>query len=98
FYRRLEPREVARGRTFERFDDRFGQFEETIALHRFGWMVEVDPTDPYSAPVKHTSVGRFNHVAGNIYVTDDGTVVCYSGDDARFEYIYKFVSSKKIKE
>jgi uncharacterized protein len=28
-------------------------------------------------------------------MTDDDTVVAYSGDDERFDYMYKFVSSKK---
>ena len=49
-----------------------------------------------STPVKHTALGRFKHEAANIYVTDDGTVVAYSGDDERFDYMYKFVSSKKM--
>ena len=41
-------------------------------------------------------MGRFKHEGANIYVTDDGTVVAYSGDDERFDYMYKFVSSKKM--
>ena len=96
--KRFDAPEGTSERKWERLHDRFDLSKEPNEFHRFGWMVEVDPTDPYSTPVKHTSMGRFKHEAGNIYVTDDGTVVCYSGDDARFEYIYKFVSSKKIKE
>lgn len=46
--------------------------------------------------MKHSALGRFKHEAANIFVTDDGTVVAYSGDDERFDYMYKFVSSKKI--
>lgn len=61
----------------------------------FGWVVEIDPFDPDSTPVKRTALGRFAHegvvfqpaVAGH-------PVVCYSGDDARFEYIYKYVSAQ----
>lgn len=60
--------------------------------------MEINPLDPNSTPVKHTAVGRYKHEAGNIHITKDGTVVCYSGDDSRFEYVYKFVSSKKYKE
>ena len=64
--------------------------------NRFGYIVELNPWDPNSTPVKHTAMGRFRHEAANIYVTDDGTVVAYSGDDERFDYMYKFVSSKKM--
>ena len=32
----------------------------------------------------------------DVYVTGDGTVVAYSGDDQRFDYMYKFVSCKKM--
>lgn len=96
--KRFDAPEEESERKWERLHKRFDLSKEPNEIHRFGWMIEIDPTDPKSTPVKHTSMGRFKHEAGNIYVTDDGTVVCYSGDDARFEYIYKFVSSKKIKE
>lgn len=85
-------------RKWERAHDRFDLAKEPNEINRFGWIVEIDPLNPDSTPVKHTSMGRFKHEAGSIHVTEDGTVVCYSGDDARFEYIYKFVSSKKIVE
>lgn len=85
-------------RAWEKYYDRFDAAKEPNEPNRFFWLVEVDPEDPTSTPIKHTALGRFKHEAGQIYVTDDGTVVCYSGDDERFEYIYKFVSSRKIKE
>ncbi|WP_342319012.1 PhoX family protein [Corynebacterium mayonis] len=96
--KRLGAVEGASERKWETVHDRFDLAKEPNELNRFGWLVEVNPLEPNSTPVKHTALGRFKHEAGNIYVTEDGTVVCYSGDDARFEYIYKFVSSKKIKE
>ncbi|MBJ7321381.1 MAG: PhoX family phosphatase [Rhodococcus sp.] len=86
----------ASDRAWERFDDRFDLVKNPNEANRFGYMVEIDPFDSSSTPVKHSSLGRFKHEAANIYVTNDGTVVAYSGDDERFEYIYKFISTKKV--
>lgn len=59
----------------------------------FGWMVEIDPFDPESTPQKRTAMGRFAH-EGVVFqpAVEGAPVVCYSGDDAQFEYIYKYVS------
>lgn len=61
----------------------------------FGWMVEIDPFKPEAAPIKRTHLGRFAH-EGVVFASavEGKPVVCYSGDDSRFEYIYKFVSAK----
>ncbi|WP_417516927.1 PhoX family protein [Marinobacter sp.] len=61
----------------------------------FGYMVEIDPFAPESKPQKRTALGRFGH-EGVIFapVTEGQPIVCYSGDDSRYEYIYKFVSAK----
>ena len=89
---KLKPSE----RLWETFDPRFDPTKTPNEVNRYGYVVEVNPWDPASVPVKHSAMGRFKHEAANIYVTPDGTVVAYSGDDERFDYLYKFVSSRKI--
>jgi Predicted phosphatase len=61
----------------------------------FGWMVEIDPFDPESTPQKRTALGRFGHEGVVFAPAEEGKpVVCYSGDDATNEYIYKYVSAE----
>jgi secreted PhoX family phosphatase len=83
-------------RKWERFDARFDLAQTPNEANRFGYVVEIDPWDPNSTPIKHSALGRFKHEAASIYVTTDGTVVAYTGDDERFDYMYKFVSSRKM--
>ncbi|AKH83578.1 phosphatase [Streptomyces sp. CNQ-509] len=86
----------ASGRKWEQFDDRFDIAKEPHEPNRFGWVVEIDPYDPDSTPVKHTALGRFKHEGASIRLTRDGRAVAYSGDDERFDYLYKFVSDKRM--
>ncbi|MFC7342625.1 PhoX family protein [Saccharopolyspora griseoalba] len=85
-------------RKWERFDKRWDVAQELNETNRFGWIVEIDPNDPSSTPVKHTALGRFKHESASIQIAEDGRVVAYSGDDERFEYIYKFVSDGAVKK
>ena len=80
------------GRGWSEVDDRFDLAKEPHEPFRFGWIVEVDPTDPTSTPKKHSMLGRFKHEGANVAIAPDGRVVVYMGDDERGDYIYRFVS------
>ena len=59
--------------------------------------VDIDPYNPSSRPIERSALGRAAHEGATTAVTPDGRVVVYMGEDARFEYIYKFVSRDTIK-
>ena len=77
---------------WDRFDDRFDLAKHPNEVNRFGWVVEIDPLDAQSTPVKRTALGRWSHEVALTHVAKNGRVVVYMGDDRRNEHIYKFVS------
>src|SRR5262245_18802465 len=91
-HRRQGIRPQGRGYRWEEFDERFDAGKHPNEPNRFGWIVEIDPYDPQTRPVKRTALGRFSHEGAWPAVARDGRVVIYLGDDRAFEYIYKFVS------
>ena len=77
------------------FDDRFDYAAVPREYNRFGWVVEIDPQNRRPAR-KCTALGRFRHENAAVTLAPSGQVVVYMGDDARFEYVYKFVSRESF--
>jgi secreted PhoX family phosphatase len=95
-HRRWGLREKS-GYRWAEFDERFNAQKHPNEPNRFGWVVELDPLDPASMPVKRTALGRAAHEGAWVAVTREGRAVVYSGEDARFEYLYRFVSRDAIR-
>jgi secreted PhoX family phosphatase len=85
------------GYRWAEFDERFDAAKHPNEANRHGWVVEIDPHDFSSTPIKRTALGRAAHEGATVAQTREGRAVVYMGEDARFEYIYKFVSRDKIR-
>ncbi len=84
------------GYRWHEFDTRFDGAIEPNEANRFGFVVEVNPFDPSSTPIKRTAMGRFKHEGATVTIAPDQRVVVYLGDDERFEYMYKYVSKGRF--
>ena len=80
---------------WHRFDKRFNLSSDDYKNegNRFGWVVEVDTINVGSLPTKRMGLGKFKHEGAVVLETKDGRISVYMGDDSRFEFIYKYVSS-----
>jgi secreted PhoX family phosphatase len=87
------------GYRWHEVDPRFNADINPLEPNLFGWVVEIDPFNPNSVPVKRTSMGRFKHESAQMALSPDASGVqnrlaYYMGDDERNEYIYKFVCAR----
>lgn len=79
-------------------DSRFSVAAEPNEPNRFGWVVEIDPFQRDSTPIKRTALGRLKHEGAWVQEAKHGRVVVYTGDDEVFEYIYRYVSNLPWRE
>ena len=91
------PMSTVTNRGWSTVDERFDLARHPHEAHRFGWVVEVDPYEPESTPVKQTMLGRFKHEGANVTISESGHAVAYMGDDERGDYLYKFVSADRFR-
>ena len=69
-----------------------------LAGNKYGWIVEVDPTNPKDYGTKHTWLGRYRHEAVGVRVEAGKPLAFYSGCDRRSGHIYKFISRDVVND
>jgi secreted PhoX family phosphatase len=84
---------VGFGYNWHKAEPRFDLAKNRNELNHFGWVVEIDPFDPTSTPVKRSALGRIKH-EGATCTESKGRIVVYSGDDENGDYLYKFVGDR----
>lgn len=69
-----------------------------FAGNKYGWIVEVDPSNPDDYGTKHTWLGRYRHEAVGVRVEAGQPLAFYSGCDRRGGHVYKFISAKAVSD
>jgi secreted PhoX family phosphatase len=59
----------------------------------FGWVAELDATDPQAIPTKRTALARFPRGDVAAALTGDGRAVVYLSDRRAFGYLFRFLSA-----
>lgn len=67
-----------------------------LAGNKYGWMVEIDPSNKDDYGTKHTWLGRFRHEAVAIRAESHQPLAVYSGCDRTGGHFYKFISDGKV--
>lgn len=93
YYYEIDGKKVAGYRWWEQYS-RFDLVNPDNDSVRFGYVVEIDPQDPNSEPVKRTALGRIRHENAEMTIAPNGKVVVYMGDDEMNQFVYKFVSAE----
>lgn len=69
-----------------------------LAGNKYGWLVEIDPSDADDYGTKHTWLGRYRHEAFGIRADAGKPLAVYSGCDRRGGHLYKFISTDTIQD
>ncbi|MEM9908579.1 MAG: alkaline phosphatase PhoX, partial [Cyanobacteria bacterium P01_D01_bin.44] len=67
-----------------------------LAGNKYGWIVEVDPSNANDYGTKHTWLGRFRHEGVGVRVEAGKQLAFYSGCDRRGGHVYKFMSTGTV--
>ncbi|WP_027283999.1 alkaline phosphatase PhoX [Rubritepida flocculans] len=60
----------------------------------FGWLVELDPLDPQSIPVKQTALGRYPKADAAATLARDGRAVVFLAEQGQAGYLFRFVAAR----
>jgi secreted PhoX family phosphatase len=60
----------------------------------FGWLVELDPLDPQSIPVKQTALGRYPKADAAAAQARDGRAVVFVAEQGSAGYLFRFVAAR----
>ncbi|PZO56310.1 MAG: phosphatase [Phormidesmis priestleyi] len=69
-----------------------------LAGNKYGWIVEVDPSNPNDYGTKHTWLGRYRHEAVGVRAEAGKQLAFYSGCDRRGGHLYKFISTGTVSD